>query len=153
MEYEKANRKSTKRQIASQLKVIHTTTPLGQQKRDTSSSHTQRKYGALIGTLYFLPKLLHFSLIRDRAGFTATIFSLCLTSTLLRLIISGQPFYDSQTDKIETKNKQTKSLRSCSPFLKKIRRKKTGKNERGLKACYKLLTFLFCKTYFVTKVF
>lgn len=66
-----------------------------------------------------------------------------LTSILLRLQISRLPFYDRQTDKIETKtNKQTKSLRSCSPFLKKAG-EKSGKKERRQEARYKLLTILF----------
>ena len=39
-------------------------------------------------------------------------------------------------------NKQTKSLRSCSPFLKKAG-EKSGKKERRQEARYKLLTILF----------
>lgn len=55
----------------------------------------------------------------------------------------GLPFYDRQTDKIETKtNKQTKSLRSCSLLAKKAG-KKSGKKERRLEARYKYLTLLF----------
>lgn len=66
-----------------------------------------------------------------------------LTSILLRLQISGLPFYHRQTDKIETKtNKQTKSPRSCSPILKKAG-EKIRKERRRLEARYKFLTLLF----------
>lgn len=66
-----------------------------------------------------------------------------LTSILLRLQISRLPFYHRQPDKIETKtNKQTKSPRSCSPFLKKVG-EKIRKERRRLEARYKFLTLLF----------
>ena len=76
-----------------------------------------------------------------------------LTSILLRLQISGLPFYHRQTDKIETK--QTNKQKACDHVLlslknagKKIRkeRKKTGSTVQAVD------TFVL-ETYFVTEVF
>ena len=118
-EYENANRK-----VNSRAKWIYTAIPLGQQKHHTSSSHTRRKHTLLNRHLEVPSETNTFLLkyvITLPCGHNVIYhakWKQSLTSILLRLQISRLPFYDRQTDKIETKtNKQTNKQKACDHVL------------------------------------